>query len=84
MLSILGTILLINAIFLSAIGFFRPKLFNRQDILLIVTFFICGGIFFSQGRIYDQLPQIILMLLTAPAVFYTFENVRLRNRKMRE
>ncbi|GAA6614585.1 Ycf66 family protein [Scytonema sp. NUACC26] len=81
MLNILGTILIITAIALSALVFLRPKIFKRQDIVLIVVFIICGIILLSQGSIYDQLPQIILMLLTATAVSYTIDSLRLRSRK---
>lgn len=81
MLNILGTILIITVIALSALSFLRPKIFKRQDIVLIVVFVICGIILFSEGTIYDRLPQIILMLLTATAVSYTVDSLRLRNSK---
>ncbi len=78
----LGIILISVALFLSAIPFVRPNLFQRQDILLIIVFFICGLIFLFQNRLYSQgLTQFNLILLIFPAVFYTFESLRLRNRK---
>ncbi|MEC4883625.1 MAG: Ycf66 family protein [Scytonema sp. PMC 1070.18] len=81
-LNLLGTIFIVTALSLSVFVFLRPKLFRRQDIVLIVGFIICGGILLSQSRIYGgDLPQIILLLLTAPAIFYTVESLRLRSSK---
>lgn len=78
----LGIILISVALFLSAVPFVRPNLFHRQDILLIIVFFICGFILLFPNRLYSQgLTQFNFILLIFPAVFYTFESLLLRNRK---
>lgn len=38
-LNLIGTILIIAALALSAMPFVRPDLFRRQDIVLIIVFF---------------------------------------------
>lgn len=80
----LGIILITVALFLSAVPFVRPNLFQRQDILLIIVFFICGLILLFPNKLYTQgLTQFNLILLIFPAVFYTFESLLLRNKKTR-
>ena len=78
----LGIILISVALFLSVVPFVRPNLFQRQDILLIIVFFICGFILLFPNRLYSQgLTQFNFILLIFPAIFYTFESLLLRNRK---
>lgn len=78
----LGIILIAVALFLSAVPFLRPRLFQRQDILLIVIFFFCGFILLFPNKLYTQgLTQFNFILLIFPAVFYTFESLILRNKK---
>ncbi len=72
-----------TAISLGLLPILRPKLFRRQDILLIVAFFISGVILFYKDRLYGkQLTEFSLMLLTVPAIFYTIESIRLRRRNI--
>lgn len=81
-INFLGIILITVALFLSAVPFVRPNLFRRQDIVLIIVFFICGFILQFQNLFYSQgLAQFNLILLMFPAIFYTFESLLLRNRK---
>lgn len=78
----LGIILISVALFLSAVPFIRPKLFQRQDILLIIIFFICGLILLFPNTFYTQgITQFNLILLIFPAIFYSFEILLLRNKK---
>jgi hypothetical protein len=80
----LGIILIAVALFLSAVPFVRPNLFQPKDILLIIVFFICGFILLFPNRLYTQgLTQFNFILLIFPAVFYTFESLLLRNKKTR-
>jgi hypothetical protein len=80
----LGIILIAVALFLSAVPFVRPNLFQRKDILLIIVFFICGFILLFPNKLYTQgLTQFNFILLIFPAVFYTFETLLLRNKKTR-
>lgn len=80
-INLIGTILIISAITLCALPVTRPKLFRRQDIVLIFAFFLCGIVLFSQHRWYrKELTQLNLILLSIPGVFYTVENIRMRNK----
>lgn len=80
-INLIGTILIIAGMTLCALPFTRPKLFRRQDIVLIVSFFFCGLVLFSQHRWYrKELTQLNLILLSIPGVFYTIQNIRLRSR----
>ncbi|MER3493713.1 MAG: hypothetical protein C4323_16190 [Mastigocladus sp. ERB_26_2] len=80
-LNLIGTILIIAAIALSVMPFLRPKLFRRQDIILIIVYFIAGFILFFTDRWYGkELIQFNLILLTISAIFYTFESIRLRSK----
>ncbi|MBH8564790.1 hypothetical protein I8748_21830 [Nostoc sp. CENA67] len=80
-LNLIGIILIVIALILGILPWIRPQNFRRQDIVLILVFLICGSILLSQQRWYNkELTQFNLILLTLPAVFYTFENITLRNR----
>ncbi|MFB2769358.1 Ycf66 family protein [Pelatocladus sp. BLCC-F211] len=80
-LNLIGTILIIAALALSALPFVRPNLFRRQDIVLIIVFLISGFILFFNDRWYGkELIQFNLILLTISAIFYTFESIRLRSK----
>ncbi|PMB38797.1 hypothetical protein CEN40_08280 [Fischerella thermalis CCMEE 5205] len=80
-LNLIGTILIIAALALSAMPFVRPNLFRRQDIVLIIVFFIAGFILFFTNRWYGkELIQFNLILLTISAIFYTVESIRLRSK----
>ncbi|MFN6567278.1 hypothetical protein A6770_28555 [Nostoc minutum NIES-26] len=80
-LNLIGIILIVIALLLCTLPWVRPQSFRRQDIILIAVFLICGSILLSQKRWYNkELTQFNLILLTLPTVFYTFENITLRNR----
>ncbi|BAZ67133.1 MAG: Ycf66 family protein [Pelatocladus maniniholoensis HA4357-MV3] len=80
-LNLIGTILIIAALALSALPFVRPSLFRRQDIVLIIVFLIAGFILFFNDRWYGkELIQFNLILLTISAIFYTVESIRLRSK----
>ncbi|PLZ87452.1 hypothetical protein CEN45_00570 [Fischerella thermalis CCMEE 5198] len=82
-LNLIGTILIIAALALSAMPFVRPNLFRRQDIVLIIVFFIAGFILFFNDRWYGkELVQFNLILMTISAIFYTVESIRLRSRNI--
>lgn len=80
-LKLIGTILIVTAISLGFVPILVPKLFRKQDILLIGAFFISGIILFSKDKLYGkELTEFSLILLTVPALFYTIESIRLRRR----
>jgi hypothetical protein len=82
-LNLIGTILIIAALGLSALPFVRPNLFRRQDIVLIIVFFVAGLILFSTNRWHGkELIQFNLILMTISAVFYTVESIRLRSKNI--
>ncbi|MBF2007651.1 Ycf66 family protein [Chlorogloeopsis fritschii PCC 9212] len=82
-LNLIGVILIIAAISLCALPFTRPQLFRRQDIVLIIVFFISGSILLFQNRWYNkELTQFNLILLAIPAIYYTFESLRLRSKNL--
>ncbi|NJL09922.1 MAG: hypothetical protein HC908_06270 [Calothrix sp. SM1_7_51] len=79
--NLLGNFLLIGALSMCAIFFLRPQLFKKQDIFLIFIFFICAFILISQDRWFNkEILQFNLILLTIPAIYYTFEIYRLRRK----
>ncbi|ARV58473.1 hypothetical protein BZZ01_07305 [Nostocales cyanobacterium HT-58-2] len=83
-INFLGIILITTALCLSAVPFVRPNLFRHQDVLLIMAFLICGFILLFQNRFYTQeVTQYNLILLMFPAIFYSFESLRLRNKKLK-
>ncbi|MBD6620305.1 hypothetical protein FNW02_32115 [Komarekiella sp. 'clone 1'] len=76
--NLIGNILILAAISLCVVPLLRPKIFKRQDVLLIIAFLISGLSLLFQGRYLNELPQFSLILLTASAIFYTAESIRLR------
>ncbi|OUL19314.1 hypothetical protein BV378_10545 [Nostoc sp. RF31YmG] len=76
----IGSILILAAMALSAVPFVKPKIFKRQDVLLIIGFLIAGINLLLQGKYLDELPQFSLVLLAISALFYTVESFRLRLR----
>ncbi|MDZ7959600.1 MAG: Ycf66 family protein [Aulosira sp. DedQUE10] len=76
--TLVGNILIISAIALCVVPFLRPKIFKRQDILLIAAFLISGLNLIFNGKYLDELPQFSLILLAASSLFYTVESLRLR------
>jgi uncharacterized membrane protein (UPF0136 family) len=82
----IGLILLISGIGLLAVKFVKPHLFKNQDLVLVVAFLVSSGLLFWFGGHYSisnkKEPQFILALLTLPAVFYTFETLMIRSKKL--
>lgn len=78
----IGLILLASGLSPIAIKFMKPQLFKPQDTILSVAFLLSAGLLFWFGGhyslIYKKEPQFTLAFLTLPAVFYTFEMIRMR------
>jgi hypothetical protein len=73
-------ILVLAGISLSIIPFVRSQLFQKEDVMLILAFFISASLLSSKGRSIGDLPQLSLILLTITALFYTFELLRMRSK----
>ncbi|WP_193199709.1 Ycf66 family protein [Nostoc sp. MG11] len=76
--NLIGNTLIVAALSLCVTPLLRPKIFKRQDILLIIAFFISGLNLLFKGKYLDELPQFSLILLAATSIFYTVESIRLR------
>jgi drug/metabolite transporter (DMT)-like permease len=82
-LGLLGIILIFVGIVFASLSFLRSDLFKRQDLVLVVTAFICGGIFLSGRKYLDGVEEFTLYLLTIPAIFYAIDVIRLRAKQSR-
>jgi hypothetical protein len=56
----------------------RPRLARDHDIFFAAVALLCGGILFFQGWRQDPILQFGQFLLTASAVFFAVESIRLR------
>ncbi|MBW4618818.1 MAG: hypothetical protein KME17_05605 [Cyanosarcina radialis HA8281-LM2] len=79
--NLVSTILIIAGIGLCLVPVFRPQLFKRQDILLVLLFFVSAALLLWKGKYLDERPQWSLILLSIPAIFYTIETLLLRHKK---
>jgi hypothetical protein len=77
--------LLLSGMGLIAVKFLKPHLFKNQDIVLIVAFFLTSGLLIWFGGDYSisfkKEPQFTLAFLALPAVFYSFEMLKIRASK---
>jgi hypothetical protein len=79
--NLVGTISIAAGICLCLVPLFRPQLFKRQDLLLILLFFISAALLLFKGKYLEERTQWSLLLLLIPAVFYTGESLYLRHKK---
>ncbi|MBF2029168.1 MAG: Ycf66 family protein [Oscillatoriales cyanobacterium C42_A2020_001] len=76
--SLVGIALAVSGLALYFLRSFRPKLARDHDIFFAAVALLCGGILFFQGWRQDPILQFGQFLLTASAVFFAVESVRLR------
>jgi len=76
--SIVGIALAASGLALYFLRSFRPKLARDHDIFFAAVALLCGGILFFQGWRQDPILQFGQFMLTASAVFFAVESVRLR------
>lgn len=76
--SIVGIALAAAGLALYFLRSFRPKLARDHDIFFAAVALLCGGILFFQGWRQDPILQFGQFMLTASAVFFAVESIRLR------
>lgn len=76
--SIVGIALAASGLALYFLRTFRPKLARDHDIFFAAVALLCGGILFFQGWRQDPILQFGQFMLTASAVFFAVESIRLR------
>lgn len=76
--SIVGIALAASGLALYFLRSFRPKLARDHDIFFAAVALLCGGILFFQGWRQDPILQFGQFMLTASAVFFAVESIRLR------
>jgi hypothetical protein len=76
--SIVGIALAASGLALYFMRSFRPKLARDHDIFFAAVALLCGGILFFQGWRQDPILQFGQFMLTASAVFFAVESIRLR------
>jgi len=77
--SLVGIALAVSGLALYFLRSFRPKLARDHDIFFAAVALLCGGILFFQGWRQDPILQFGQFLLTASAVFFAVESIRLRS-----
>jgi hypothetical protein len=76
--SIVGIALAIGGIGLYAVRSWRPELSRDYDLFFAAVALLCGGILFFYGWRFDPIMQFGQILLGGSAIFFAFENIRLR------
>lgn len=76
--SFLGIALAGSGIALFALRSMRPRLARDIDIVFASVALLCGGILVFQGWRQDPILQFGQFLLTASAIYFAVENIRLR------
>jgi len=76
--SLVGIALAASGLALYFLRSFRPKLARDHDIFFAAVALLCGGILFFQGWRQDPILQFGQFMLTASAVFFAVETIRLR------
>jgi hypothetical protein len=76
--SIVGIALVIGGIGLYAVRSWRPELSRDYDLFFAAVALLCGGILFFYGWRFDPIMQFGQILLGGSAIFFAFENFRLR------
>ncbi|MEP0916530.1 hypothetical protein NC981_06850 [Leptolyngbya sp. DQ-M1] len=76
--SISGIILAVGGTALYAVRSFRPQIARDTDIFFSAVGLLCGLILIFYGWRFDPIMQFGQVLLTGAAVYFVFENLRLR------
>ncbi len=76
--SISGMILAVGGASLYAVRSFRPQIARDTDIFFSAVGLLCGLILIFYGWRFDPIMQFGQVLLTGAAVYFVFENLRLR------
>ena len=76
--SIVGIALVVGGIGLYAVRSWRPELSRDYDLFFAAVALLCGGILFFYGWRFDPIMQFGQILLGGSAIFFAFENIRLR------
>lgn len=76
--SISGIVLAVGGASLYAVRSFRPQLARDTDIFFSAVGLLCGLILIFYGWRFDPVMQFGQVLLTAAAIYFVFENLRLR------
>ncbi|MBE9010204.1 hypothetical protein IQ250_08300 [Pseudanabaenaceae cyanobacterium LEGE 13415] len=76
--SISGIVLAVGGASLYAVRSFRPQLARDTDIFFSAVGLLCGLILIFYGWRFDPIMQFGQVLLTGAAIYFVFENLRLR------
>lgn len=76
--SISGIILAVGGTSLYAVRSFRPQIARDTDIFFSAVGLLCGLILIFYGWRFDPIMQFGQVLLTGAAIYFVFENLRLR------
>ncbi|BAU15142.1 Ycf66-like protein [Leptolyngbya sp. NIES-3755] len=76
--SISGIVLAVGGASLYAVRSFRPQIARDTDIFFSAVGLLCGLILIFYGWRFDPIMQFGQVLLTGAAVYFVFENLRLR------
>jgi hypothetical protein len=76
--SIVGIAIAIGGALLYAVRSWRPELSRDYDLFFAAVALLCGGILFFYGWRFDPIMQFGQILLGGSAIFFAYENVRLR------
>ncbi|WP_199246518.1 Ycf66 family protein [[Phormidium] sp. ETS-05] len=76
--SLVGIALAIGGVGLYFVRSVRPELSRDYDLFFAAVALLCGGILFFYGWRFDPIMQFGQILLGGSAIFFAFENIRLR------
>lgn len=76
--SIVGIAIAIGGAMLYAIRSWRPELSRDTDLFFAAVGLLCGGILFFYGWRFDPIMQFGQILLGGSAIYFAFDNIRLR------
>ncbi len=76
--SMVGIVLAVGGAALYAVRSVREELSRDYDIFFAAVALLCGGILFFYGWRFDPIMQFGQVLLAGSAIFFAFENFRLR------
>lgn len=76
--SISGIILAVGGASLYAVRSFRPQIARDTDIFFSAVGLLCGLILIFYGWRFDPIMQFGQVMLTGAAIYFVFENLRLR------
>ncbi len=76
--SIVGIAIAIGGAGLYAVRSWRPELSRDTDLFFAAVGLLCGGILFFYGWRFDPIMQFGQILLGGSAIYFAFDNIRLR------